>query len=408
MSSSVPSPQLPFEIIEKILIYLTGTPVRAQDTHYPDLLTCSLISRSWVAPVRKLMWNLVYFVVPSTEERLSELKILCNSEYSTLQLDRIVYLWMTDPQGTTFSSFLEAFQARLPGVRSIRLKSSCNTPLAALIGPEFIAALDFWSLRTLELHGATFRSIDEFLALFCSLNDLEFLSCHDIRLTEDRDLDQSRTSTVPHIHTLQVDVTLFFTLFSHVTLSHLNELILEDDPGTSWAIWSDWPRFGTTDDLPAEILDLPKHTPKLRELSLYMGGPGRSFETYATFYTYHMLTLPKPHPTLSILRLPVLPTAQITRFDRLLQDCMPNLQALKFATELLGESIQDALDDAKQIDMEELEERSVSNPQLRSVRDRAKAFLDGLERSMPFCAARKCLFPTFVTDEEGIEAFISQ
>ncbi|KAK7052948.1 hypothetical protein VNI00_004268 [Paramarasmius palmivorus] len=416
------APHLPFEITSKILSNLIGTTVKIQDTPNPDLLPCSLISRAWVAPVRHFMWNSVYFIAPSTEERFSEFKTLCTSQYCTLQLDKIEHLWVTDPQSVALSSFLEAFQARLPNIRNVRVRSVPDSPSVAPIRPELITALGFWSPRTLELHSANFHSIDNFLSLLSSLDNLESLSCNNVRLLEHG--VQNKMLNAPQIRRLQVDVTLFFTLFSRVTLNNLNELILDDDPALSKSksrmspapSWSDIRDIlSQTKDLerltlrlfgsleaywPSHITDITaldlKNNPKLKELGLYIGDSNRSFRPYRIIVG-GVLRFQEPHRTLSTLKLPMLPD-DVSQFDRTLQRSMPNLKVFRFTTELPGEAENDDMDS------EELEEASTR--EFQSVRERGEAFLEKLEKSMPWCAERNCLRPVFVTDKEGVEAFM--
>uniref|UniRef100_A0A0W0F6U6 Uncharacterized protein n=1 Tax=Moniliophthora roreri TaxID=221103 RepID=A0A0W0F6U6_MONRR len=160
-SSNMPPSHLPFEIIVEILTHLVRIPV-IYNSRNPYLLSCSLVSCTWLGAAREHMWDSKWFRVPRTERHLTALKLFCSSPLCSLRLDKVVDIY-ADPRNSLTTSFLEWCPAFFTGLNRIEVRVQVVAPRYTTLQNGIFARL--LALKSLSMYDIHFASINDFYDL---------------------------------------------------------------------------------------------------------------------------------------------------------------------------------------------------------------------------------------------------
>ncbi|KAK7052934.1 hypothetical protein VNI00_004254 [Paramarasmius palmivorus] len=447
-----PVPQLPPEVIEQILLHLISDEGNSLIFRRPsrNLLNCSLVSKAWLHPARRHMWNGYRFYFP--QARLKALLTLHSSPHYSLALDRVKQLSVASAGPTTNSMADELRWCGdniLEGVKTITVEGY-GKPYPPLQLDDCIinSFSSFRVVTSLKLYRVTFVSPNQFYDLLNALgNGLETLKCTEVRIQHPELL-----STGQHVSTriraLHVDFWAYFSLLhaSGMDFARLEELEFDDYTGRNaegellvpQSINADnalmgWKGIGQMlarcgKNLRRLVFHRQRYGGALQELEsqLFISGflllmlidvfiPGRDIRecfdlsvkaplvrkilidlqiahTTQPDCLLAMFSFTSPHNHLSVIDISGLPSQNNwSDFDRILQRSVPRLKALHFL-------VRHVIASGYEYAVGTMEIRRHLG-YLRVGGDswnKARQFLDVLEEAMPWCRSRECLCPSFV------------
>ncbi|KAK7062527.1 hypothetical protein VNI00_000015 [Paramarasmius palmivorus] len=229
----VPSPRLPFEIVDKIVEHVVRGPESCSTSdRQRNINACSLISRTWLPAARQHFFRSHSFTIPLTEKRFDDLQALCHSRLCTLHLAKIKHLNYTDASDDIVKRFFEWFASNGVGgsgtVNTItighRLPSGAS--YRNLDHASSIISHNFSAVTSLRLQGLAFTSYDQFSGFLSSFPRLESLACAQVVLNEINLIPQTLSL---ELHTLTVDHASFFgSLYGRITFPRLRSLAFID------------------------------------------------------------------------------------------------------------------------------------------------------------------------------------
>ncbi|ESK80951.1 hypothetical protein Moror_13473 [Moniliophthora roreri MCA 2997] len=403
------APHLLFEIVEQIVIHLLtlcgrdGTP----NHRNPNLISCSLVSRAWVGPVRKHMWSdrNSWFHVPSTNGSLQQLQKLLSSPFCTLTFGAI---WF-DPRDYLILELVPQVVVR--DAKHLRISPASNhRHVLSNRAMDVLGGIQ--TITSVDLVGVHLESAAHFLDFIERFPGVKSLSCSRIHLNSKETSDKAVALAVnglvfERLCSLEVDVEAYSDLFlGRVGFPQLVELELQDyyrhgqgedqsrDVDRLRQIGNILAHAGKhlerlvlwfpsrTDPCPeiGEFFNLPKMTPLLRTLVVCVGRESIDL-------ILPMLSFSMPHPHLSVLRIPAMPSNQ-KALDATLARAIPRLQSLQFPS------------------VHKLTSKDVGNSLLFVNLDdvvkgghawrKMKQTINKLEKNMAWCKERGCLHPTFL------------
>ncbi|ESK86108.1 hypothetical protein Moror_9327 [Moniliophthora roreri MCA 2997] len=404
----MPPSHLPFEIVEKILTHLVRKPL-VYNARNPDLLSCSLVSRTWLGAAREHMWDGDWFGIPQAECQFTALKLLCASPLYSLRLDKVANICadLCDPWITSFFEWCSPF---FTGVTRIEIGDQSFAPGSATLPKGIFAG--FPALKFLSIYRMHFASTNDFYDLLLSLKELEHLSCREVFLENKKTEESDELLIKSSIRRLDVDFDSFFALFyRRVTFTGLQELYFEEPygnslHGTQQHHYNDHRWRGIGDILAytghrlvkltlvllrkldfstfiQTSMDLPTKTPILRELEIQIGVLANVDKLLLP-----MISFRRPHQQLSSLKIYGLPD-NLREFDSILERSTPRLQELKFFAFSVSQEYMS--DDASWPWGMTLDHLQCGSEDWR----KARKYMVKVGGMMPWCEKQQCLVPVF-------------
>ncbi|KAK7053038.1 hypothetical protein VNI00_004359 [Paramarasmius palmivorus] len=411
------APHLPLEITEHIILYLIASRTTEPKHRFRDLLSCSRISRAWLIPSRKYLWDGVSFDFPdySNIHRIYTLQKLCASPHYSLSLDKIKH----------FSIFFEYPAYRfgldddlrwctrvLTGIKTIAVKPGLHHShlLQYSFNRYLIRELpSFQGVTSLTLWKTRFDLADQFYNLLGAFADrLQTLKCQRIYIQNREPVgSRSRPRTPKRIVTqaLTIDyLTFSYFVQGKLEFAGVEELEFEDShegewvPGTRWLGESLSARWRAIEEAVShlgenlvrlklrlmpkdhverwifqghEVLpircDLSTKAPMLHEFVI------ETCPIYYQLYTDLILGIfgfSQPHRHLTVVQIPALPLSwRWEELDRVLKRSVPLLEKLCFQYKIEGPPN----------------------------RGEEASHLAQMEASLRWCTERECLCPKFVS-----------